>query len=295
MKMKLLLLSFFLVASFSITSCGKNRPSNQISPQKPTILVSIAPYQYLAKRIAGDNYHIQTVVPPGSNPHIYEPTARQISTIGQGVIWFRIGESFEKQILPVLQEKNPHLVDADLRKGISLIHDHACCKCSEDLEDRHIWLSPKLTISQVQTICSVLTEQFPEHKEIFSLNAADLIEDLKQLDLEIASILAGSSQKSFLVSHPAFAYFCKDYQLTQISIELGGKDPTTKYLTKILADATADHVKLGIAMPQHSNKGLERIADKLDLRIQTIDPYSPNYFETIRLLAHFIVDPEYTQ
>lgn len=280
-----------------MTSCNSNHGSTPISSQKPTILVSIAPYQFLTARIAGDNYQIQTVVPPGSNPHIYEPTAKQLSTISQGTLWFQIGESFEKQIFPVLKEKNPRLAKVDLRKGISLIHDdsHTCSHCSPDQEDRHIWLSPKSTILQVEIMAQALTEQFPEHKEIFEQNAKALIEELKQFDLEIASILTSVKHTSFLVSHPAFAYFCQDYHLHQISIERGGKDPTTKYLTKLLEDASSERMQLGIAMPQHSNKGLEHIADKLKLRIRTIDPYSAEYFETLRLLAHYIADPDYPQ
>jgi zinc transport system substrate-binding protein len=43
-----------------------------------------------------------------------------------------------------------------------------------------------------------------------------------------------------LVSHPAFGYFCKDYDLEQISIEVEGKEPRPKdvseeYLIKLKA------------------------------------------------------------
>lgn len=281
--------SFFLIFSLLLLfSCGKK----DFATQKPTLLVSVAPYQSLVERIAGDAFEVKTVVPPGSNPHAYEPTAKQIGSIGQGLLWFRIGESFEKKILPVLQEKNRALADCDLRQGLFLIHESGCNCHAEVQEDRHFWLSPKSLISQVHTITSSLIQHFPEQKETFQINGAGLIQDLEALDTELKTILEKATRRSFLVSHPAFAYFCKDYHLEQISIEVGGKEPTSKHLTQIMTHMSLNQAKLALAMPQHSNKGVELIADKLGLHLHTIDPYAPDYFETMRLLAHLMVENE---
>ena len=116
MNLKFLFPLFFLLI---ITSCGKSHPHTQTPPPKPTILVSLPPYQKLTERIAGETFQVESIVPQGANPHIYEPTIKQITSLGQGTIWFRIGESFEKKILPVLKGNNPKLIDTDLREGLS--------------------------------------------------------------------------------------------------------------------------------------------------------------------------------
>lgn len=279
----------FFICLLLLASCGKT-PSHK----KPLLLVSIAPYQFLTERIAGENYSIQTVVPAGANPHVYEPTARQLSEISRGAIWFRIGEAFEAKILPVIQQQNPQIVDVDLRRSIELLHapHHGCSHCAHDNEDRHIWLSPKAALIQIDKIANALVQRFPEDQPLFLANAKILAQECAELDREIYDILSPVTHRTFLVSHPAFAYFCKDYNCTQLSVEQDGKEPRPRQLEEIIQRTSASKTKLAIALPQHSNKGLEILAKKLDLSIHTINPYSAEYFETLRLLAHTIRDNE---
>jgi zinc transport system substrate-binding protein len=280
------LLSFFLLLSFS--ACGRSSPEAP-KDQKPLVLVSLAPYQYLTERVAGDVLHVRAVVPQDTNPHGYEPSTQEMRAIKGGALWFRIGEFFEEKLLTVLQQHNPEMIDIDLREGISLLHNHTCCHHASS-EDRHIWLSPRCAIIQTQKIADTLSEKFPEHKELFAQNAIDCIRELEDLDMEIKEILKPVSQRTFFVSHSAFAYFCEEYDLTQISIEFHGKEPTSAHLTQIIQDMGKQQTKLAVSMPQHSNKGLEIISEKLDLQVCSIDPYAPNILDTMRLLAHTIAE-----
>lgn len=292
MKIKFLFPCYLWIACLCAISCGKSQEASSPRSEKKRILVSIAPYQSIVEKVAGSAFAVQTVVPEGSNPHVYEPTTKQISSIREGSVWFRIGEPFEDKLISVLKEKNPDLTVTDLRDNIDLIHDHtegSSC-CCQEMGDRHIWLSPKLSIVQVENITEVLSQKFPESKDFFTENARNLIQELEKLDQELEEILTNAKTKKFAVSHSAFAYFCKDYHLEQISIEFGGKDPTLLYLSKVKEDIQTFHVKLGIAMPQHSNKGLEIIGKTYGMQIERIDPYSPDFFNTLRHLAHLIAE-----
>lgn len=274
-----------------VFGCAKTSPPPL---QKPLILVSIAPYRFLTEQIAGSNFNVQTVVPVASNPHSFEPTAAQVTEMGQGLLWFRIGEPFEGKILPILKKHNPKLAVRDLRDGINLIEEtHAldCKHCCMDHLDRHIWLSPKLAGIQAAAIAQSLTVQFPEHKELFQKNLACLLKNLVALDLEIHEILQSVEKRLILVSHPAFGYFCKEYNFEQLSIEYEGKDPRPKHLEEILKRAVAQSMEIALALPQYNNKGAQLIAEKLHVPVHLIDPYSIEYFETMRKLAHLIADP----
>ena len=144
----------------------------------------------------------------------------------------------------------------------------------------------------MHTIVNTLSLQYPEAQEIFQKNGESAIQELKNLNDEIKTILERAQHRSFLVSHPAFAYFCKEYDLAQLSIELGGKDPTSKHVAKIMQEVADSQTKIALAMPQHSNKGLELVAQKLHLNVCMIDPYAKDYFETMRHLAHLVADNE---
>ena len=47
------------------------------APQKG-ITVSIEPLRYVTEQIAGNDFDIRVLVPPGSSPETYEPTPEQI-------------------------------------------------------------------------------------------------------------------------------------------------------------------------------------------------------------------------
>ena len=282
---KKLLLSLLLFAGCS------HAPS---PPSKPLLLVSIAPYRFLTEEIAGAGFEVQAVVPMAANPHSFEPTSSQVALMGRGLVWFRIGEPFEGKIIPILKNHNPKLAIKDLRDGIALLEEGPglkCAHCCMDHLDRHIWLNPKLAAEQAALIEQTLSEQFPEQKEFFQKNLIRLRGELGALDVEIQGILRPVVKRVILVSHPAFGYFCKEYHFEQLSVEYEGKDPRPKHLEEILKQAISQSMEVALALPQHNNKGAQLIAERLHVPIRMIDPYSAEYFETMRKLAHLIADP----
>jgi zinc transport system substrate-binding protein len=281
-----------LICVLLAASCEKKSEPGE---RKPQILVSIAPYRFLTEQIAGTGFEVQTVVPAAANPHSFEPTARQVAEMGESVVWFRIGEPFEGKILPILMKRNPGLAVQDLRDGVELIadgHQLGCKHCCMDHLDRHIWLSPRLAAVQAALIEKKLSDRFPEQRELFQKNLAALVARLGALDDEIKEILKPVGKRLILVSHPAFGYFCKEYNFEQLSVEYEGKEPRPKHLEEILQRAVAGSMEVALALPQYNNKGAQLIAEKLHMFIHLIDPYSPEYFEMMRKLAHLIADAD---
>lgn len=283
-----------------LVSCGQSGSHAGDHPskdsKKPLILVSIAPYQFLVSQIGQDIVEVQTIIPPGANPHAYEPTSRQVLEMAEGQMWFRIGEPFEKKMIAFFRGKNPSLAIHDLRDGLPLIEtsgesSHTCCT---DHLDRHVWLSPKLAAKQAQTIAAVMADSFPEHKAAFEKNLDACLEQLQALDREIATLLNASDHseiRSIVVSHPAFAYFCREYHLEQLSVEEEGKEPRPRYLEEILEKARRSHTEVALALPQYNNKGAQLIAKHLQVPVRMINPYAADYLDTMKTLARLIADP----
>lgn len=277
--------SKFLYICLAFLACYSKEPTP--TQQKTTLLVSIAPYRLLTEKIAGPEFQVTTVVPAASNPHTFEPTASQVTKMGQSQIWLRIGEPFEKKLLPILKGHNPKLLVVDLREGIDLLAESTNCHhCSQDHLDRHIWLSPSLAKKQASLIEKALCQKFPEQSGDFHNNYLTLCKELDQLDNEIRETLKGVEKRTLLVSHAAFAYFCKDFELEQLSVEYEGKDPRPQHLDELLQKTGG--VKVVLALPQHNNKGASLIATRQQLPLKYIDPYSDNYFDTMRELAKII-------
>jgi zinc transport system substrate-binding protein len=287
-QIKILLLLPLLFFS----SCGDS-PSLPTEQTKPLILVSLAPYQFLAQRIGGNAIQVKGIIPQNANPHTFEPTARQMKEVCQGDLWFRIGEPFENKLLSHLQRKNSDLKIVDLREKIDFLPLEGCCPhCSHDAMDRHFWLSLELTKIQATKIADILCAIVPSEATIFQKNLQNLYEEISLIDDEIRSLLNQLQHRSFVVSHPAFGYFCRDYQLKQLSIEEAGKEPRPKHVESVMRQAKLEEAKIALALPQHNNKGVYLVAKQLSIPVHSIDPYSFDYLETMRHLASLLANGE---
>ncbi|MBJ7450110.1 MAG: zinc ABC transporter substrate-binding protein [Parachlamydiales bacterium] len=258
-------------------------PCCQHSPtsNKVKVLVSVAPYATFIKEIAGDLVDIIILVPSGSSPHTYEPSAKQTSMASNAVIWFRIDEAFENRILTALSSSHPDMKIINLQQSLPLIH--ACC--SDEGFDTHTWLSPKLAQEQAKLITRNLIDLFPEQEKDLNERLNVFIKRLINLDHVLKEITDTAFKKILLVSHPAYGYFCRDYGIKQLSIEWEGKEPSPKRLTRLIKTIQDNQLKCIFTQIQYSQKGSRLLADELGLKIYETNPYSNDYFGEMENVA----------
>ena len=262
---------------------------NTLYADVPYVLVSVAPHQFFVEKIAKDTVQVQLMVPAGASAHTYEPTPRQMVTAGKARIWFRIGEPFENRAIQALQSHHPDLEIVNLQQGLDLItsdhshgHQGGCCPGSVDL---HFWLSTRQAQIQAKTIADTLSKVFPGYANFYQTNLLAFQQELKDLDEKIKSILAPLQNRNILVSHPAYAYFCRDYGLEQYSIETEGKDPTPQQMTKLLNLARQFKVRTIFVQKQYNNKAAKLVADTLGAHLIYLDPYSEHYSTSMLEIA----------
>lgn len=253
----------------------------------PHVLVSVAPHKFFVEKIGGDTLEVNLIVPAGASAHTYEPTTKQMLSASRASLWFRIGEPFENRVIQTLASHNPHLRVIDLRQNLDLIIP-TCgqgCSCHKNSADLHFWLSARLAQIQATTIAEALIEAYPQNSTLYQTNLLKFQNELKQLDVKIIHILKTAENRNILVSHPAYAYFCRDYGLHQYSIEFEGKDPTAQQLNSVLALARKNNIKTIFIQKQYSNKGARLIAQEIEARLITLDPYSEQYLDTMQSIA----------
>lgn len=265
-----------------------------LSAEQPHVIVSVAPYRYLVEQIAGDTVAVDLLVPTGASGHTYEPTPKQVLAASSAKIWFRIGESFEPNILRALQAHNPDLVVIDLRDGIDLIYggdEHgATCQChGKHTADLHFWLSARLAQIQARAIAAQLIKSFPENEGLYQKNLDRLLAALQHTDQKLSQELTPVKHRVMLVSHPAYAYFCRDYHLQQLSIEIEGKDPSPQTMNKLLQTVRTLDIRQIYVQPQYSAKGAELFAKELHARLVHLDPYGENLIETLQMIGKAVV------
>jgi len=256
--------------------------------EPPVVLVSVPPYLYFVKKIAEDTVLTASLIPPGANPHVYEPTPKQVQLQKQAVLWLKLGEKADQKAQRVFQEmKNPTLI-IDLAEGLALLSYKGDCCSHLDTKDLHIWLSPKMMQTQAKRITQALIQLFPTHTELYQRNLNTLLKELEQIDQKLATILKNKQGKAILVSHPAFAYFCRDYKLEQLSLEEEGKDCLPQYVPELLHKIKTLGIGGIIIEPQHGSKAAKLLAQNLEIPTYLIDPYSEDYIASLKQMAEVV-------
>ncbi len=274
---------FFLVL-LSLFSLGCSGPKDE--NQKPKILVTIPPYADLVKTLVAEGVDVEIFVPPGANPHTYEPTPQQIKNFAHAKVWFRIGDPIEQKMVHVLKNR---VQIVDLSAGVATLDEPSHGHTHEHGKDLHVWMDPTLTIEQVKVMTSVLIKEFPGMTDLILENSSNLISELKELDLKIKGLLEPFKGDYLLVSHPALGYYCLRYDLQQLPIEIEGKDPLPQDITRLVNHLKAQPVPVVFIEPQYNNKGALMIAEELQIPSVTINPYDEDYFEMLNHLTETIV------
>ncbi len=304
-----LLISFGILAGCSSSPDASN-PETQISASKTTrttskpldITVSILPQKYFIEKIGGNLVKVNIMVEPGASPATYEPKPQQMKALSEAEAYVSIGVPFEKAWMERIKGANPQILVIDSAKGIKRMemvehhhheeeeaehdhdHDHEAEKAATEEHhqgaeslDPHIWLSPQLVKIQAENIYRGLVEINPENQGEYQVNLAQFLTEIDQLDQQIQQNLAGIENRQFLVFHPSWGYFARDYDLEQISIEVGGQEPSAAELGEIVKEAQEENIKVIFAQPEFSTQSAEIIAQEIGGKVSLITPLAPDW------------------
>lgn len=214
------LVAFLVLLAFFITSRVILRSSapQQKSDQRPTVYTSIYPVYDFTSRIAGTNVKVINVLPAGSEPHSFQPTARLVAQIGNSHLFLYNGLGMEPYLekLKTILQTYPVLL-ANTSSGVlplGTTEDHHGLSAM----DPHIWLSPSNAAIQGYNILQALLQIDPAHEKEYQANYRVFQAELRKLDQEYKAVLKKCSKSTFLVSHAAFGYLARDYNLKQVSV-----------------------------------------------------------------------------
>jgi len=267
--------------------------SNKVQ-QENIITVTIEPQRYFAEQLADSLFRIECMVPAGTSPETYDPTPVQMMKLARSKAYFCIGYiGFEEVWIDKLKQNYPHISFFDNSKGVSLIisgHSHSDGHFHKKGVDPHIWSSPKSARLIVQNMYAALVEIDPKNKNHYTVNLQRLFEQIDDVDEKITQILQNSSQKAFIIYHPALTYFARDYGLTQYCIETDGKEPSPDQLKSLIKAAKKEGAKTVFIQQEFDQKNAELVAKETDCRLVVINPLSYDWGKEMLHIAQALSD-----
>ena len=252
---------------------------------KIDVAVSIGPEEQWVNAVGGDKVNVTLMVPPSADPHTYEPLPGQLKQISNAKMYAEIGSplEFETNYMNKIEAANPNMLIVNCSEGVTLIPNTA--ENESDTMDPHDWNDPKNAEIMVNNIYLGLVKVDPSDQAYFEKNRDNYEAQLEALDNYTTQTLKDKNGTNILIFHPAFGYYAKDYNLTQIAVMINDEEPSPQRIALLLNTAKADNIKVMYNEPQYDPSYMQSIASQVNGTVITVNDLDPNYIQNMKNTA----------
>ncbi|MCX5846045.1 MAG: zinc ABC transporter substrate-binding protein [Deltaproteobacteria bacterium] len=243
-KIFLMFLSVVVAFSLFLQSCQKNEKKTD-DRKNIKVVTTLFPLYDFAKNIGQQKAAVSLLVPPGVEPHNFEPRPNDITRIQDSDLLIFTGKYMEPWVDNLLKGLDTkRLTVVDTSKDITLIrrtdsHDEAEHTHQEESgsPDPHIWLDFSNAVKMVDAITTEFIAKDPQNKDFYAKNSHEYKKKLEELDKKYKDTLLRCRDKVIIhAGHFAFGYLAKRYDLMYASAYKGfapNAEPTPKRLVEL--------------------------------------------------------------
>lgn len=243
------MLRFMIVISslLLILGCGKEKKET-VSTKLQIVTSNFCLYDF-ARTIAGDKADVKLLLPAGVEAHSYEPTPKDIVTVGKSDLFICVGRDVES-VANTLVNGASLSEEKVLEVGKSvtfLSHsddddhgDHSQCEHGDNSSDLdpHIWLDPVRAQKIAGSITAALVALDSSNSQKYQERGDSLVAALSALHSRFEETFAKKSSKTIMYAgHFAFGYFADRYGLEHISPYVGfspNAEPTPARIAELI-------------------------------------------------------------
>ncbi|HSL93413.1 MAG TPA: zinc ABC transporter substrate-binding protein [Bacillota bacterium] len=241
---------FLVVTLVTILLTGCSGIVAPPASDKLKVITTLFPQYDFVREIAGDRVDVVLLLPPGMEPHSYEPSPRDIVTLRSADLFVYTTEAMEPWVARIVNTTSSQsLRVVESGEGVHLLtgdddddEDHDEDEDDHDHDhgdaDPHIWLDPLNAIIMVDNIAKALAEVDPEFAQTYISRARAYSAELQALHETIEAALAPLANRTILYAgHFSFGYFAHRYDLEHISPYSGfapDAEPTPQRIAELI-------------------------------------------------------------
>ena len=286
------LLGALIVAADEWDRARRRGPADS-APAAETALratASLPPVAGLVRKLGGERWQVASLVGPGQDPHVYEPTPGQISALASSRLFLRTGMPFEEALaaraasafpgvrLVTLESAVPHEEGHGRDDGHG--HDEAAV---------HGWLSPTNLSAWTDEIARELEAVDPEHADEVRGWHFSLLDAIAAEWSRTQSAVRQSGVRAFAAWHPAYGAWAETFGLEQIALEADGKAPGPRTLAAARERVAATGAKTMLVQNGAEAARAEAFARDAGLRVVVVPPLSDDPLATLRALREALL------
>lgn len=246
------------------------------APELPRVAATIFPLFDIVREIGGPDVQVSVILPPGANPHTFEPTPGSVKELAKAATIFRIGHGIDDWSAAMAQSAGvATLVTVDDR--IALRH---FAPSESDLDhptpgniDPHYFMTIRNARQIAITVESALLRIVPLAARRLAERRSAYLRGLDRAELEIRGLLSSLSNREIATFHNAFGYFADEYGLKIVTVfePFPGQEPGPQDIAAFQRRVRENHLPVIFAEPQMSTDGIAPIARDLGVKLSMLD------------------------
>ncbi len=279
-----LLLCAAAVMSIALSGCGSDskgskgskgsKSSAQSEISKIKVSVSFDAMKELTEAVGDDRVEVSTIIPDGTEPHDFEPKAKDLAALSMAKVFVYNGLGMEAWAADAVKSaNNPNLVAVEASKGVDPIKNTDAGEIKEHGQyDPHVWISLKGAETEVKNIKDALVKADPANKAYYEKNCNDFVSKLEDLYTDYQKRFQSVGKKTFVTGHAAFAYLCRDFGLKQNSVEdvFAEGEPSAQQLSELAKYCKANKVTTIFSEKTASADISKTLAREVGAKVETI-------------------------
>lgn len=246
-KTSAIILVVLLAAAAVFFFAQKEKMPEAADSEKLKIVTTLFPLYDMARAIGGEKAEVTLLLPPGVEPHAFEPTPGDIARVNSADVFIYTGKFMEPWAEDIVKGANAGIRAYDASTGITLtsgvFHD---ADEPTGSPDPHIWLDLGNAEVMAVGIGRTFVEADPANAAFYKENTDRYTAELKTLDEEYKSGLSDCATRDIVYGgHYAFGYLAKRYGLNYYAAQGIAPDaePTAQDMAELVRQIKKENIK----------------------------------------------------
>jgi ABC-type Zn uptake system ZnuABC Zn-binding protein ZnuA len=240
----------------------------------------------VVRQVGGDAIDLTVLLPVGADPHGFDPTPRDVSTVADADVVFINGLGLEQFLDRLLQSAGDSAQIVAVSDGVTPIEgqdehegeehegeEHEGEEHEHEGGDPHAWTDPNNVMVWTANIAAALSQLDPANAAAYQANAEQYTEELQALDAWVREQVAliPAADRQLVTDHALFSYFAQRYGFEQVGAVVPGystmAEPSAQELAA-LEDAIRTLGVPAVLVGKTVNPSLaQRVADDTGTRL----------------------------